>query len=44
MLVIAPRAVKIQAMVYQWVRHVTQAEGWPSSVRVQIDVDPYSFL
>ncbi len=44
LLLMAPRAVKVQPVIYNWVRSVTQKEKWPSSVRVQIDVDPYSFL
>jgi primosomal protein N' (replication factor Y) len=44
LLLMAPRAMKVQSVVYEWVQSVTQNECWPASVRVQIDVDPYSFL
>lgn len=36
----APREVKVQPLVRAWLTQV----GWPSSVRVQVDVDPYGFL
>lgn len=36
----APRGIKVQALVREWLAR----SGVPSSVRVQVDVDPYSFL
>jgi len=36
----APRAANVQALLRAWLDLVE----WPKSVRVQIDIDPYSFL
>lgn len=36
----APRQVRVQTVVRDWMKRVAV----PSSVRVQIDIDPYSFL
>ncbi|MGC2857595.1 primosomal protein N' [Novispirillum sp. DQ9] len=36
----APRAVKVQPVIRGWLTAVQ----WPSSVRVQVDIDPYGFL
>lgn len=44
LLVTAPRSVKVQPMIRRWMADVTGQKMWPSTVRVQIDVDPYSFL
>ncbi len=40
LLVKAPRDVPLQAILRRW----TGGKRWPKSVRVQIDIDPYSFL
>ncbi|MFC7453062.1 primosomal protein N' [Insolitispirillum peregrinum] len=36
----APRTVKVQTLMRQWLSQ----QQCPSSVRIQVDVDPYSFL
>ncbi len=36
----ATRNVEVQAIIRRWLSSV----GWPSGVRVQVDVDPYSFM
>lgn len=40
LLVKAPREAPLQAILRRW----TAEKRWPKSVRVQIDIDPYSFL
>ncbi len=40
MMVIAPREVNIQKVITDWLNPIKL----PSSVRIQIDIDPYSFL
>lgn len=40
LLVHAARTVNIQAAISHWLKSVT----WPASVRVTIDIDPYTFL
>jgi primosomal protein N' (replication factor Y) len=36
----APRSVHIQGVIREWLARVTL----PKTVRVQVDIDPYSFL
>ena len=40
LLVKAPRSVALQALIRDWLANA----GIPSGVRVQVDIDPYSFL